>query len=119
MSDFDEIKQRIISAMESQGTYTADLSMCIDLCAGAFLAFKIALRDISKKNIKSFVKEKSREDNAKISAHPVFKVFYDSLEVARKQLRELGLTFQTLTSGEDDEVNEVINKVNKAGEDAE
>lgn len=119
MTDFDEIKQSIISAMKSQGTYSEDLELCIELCAGAFLAFKIALNDMRKKNVRSFVKEKSREDNTKLSAHPAFKVFYDSLEVARKQLRELGLTFQTLSTGDDDEVNDLINEVTEAGKDGE
>ena len=32
----------------------------------------------------------------------------------RKQLRELGLTLQTLASGEADEVTELIDEVNKA-----
>ena len=31
----------------------------------------------------------------------------------RKQLRELGLTFQTLSASDDDEVNDLINEVNK------
>lgn len=119
MVDFDEIKQKIRSAMESQGTYTSDLDLCIEICAGSYLAFKIALSDISKKNIRTFVKEESREKNKKLSAHPVFKVFFDASESARKQLRELGLTFQTLSFTDDDEVNDLINDVNEAGKDGE
>lgn len=115
MNDLDDIKKRILLAMESQGTYSSDLDLCIELCAGSYLAFKIALKDISKKNIKSFVKEKSREDNTKLSAHPVFKVFFDASESARKQLRELGLTLQSLSSSNDDEVNNLIDAVEEAG----
>lgn len=119
MTDFEDIKQRIRAAMESQGTYSNDLDLCIELCAGAYLAFKIALKDISKRGVHSFVKETSREKNDKLAAHPSFKIFFDSLEVARKQLRELGLTFQTLSSSDDDEVNDLINNVNEAGKDGE
>lgn len=113
MSDLDDIKENIRTAMDSQGTYTPDLELCIELCAGSYMAFKIALADISKKRIKSFVKELSRENNEKLVAHPAFKVLFDSLEVTRKQLRELGLTFQTLSSSDNDEVNDLINEVEK------
>lgn len=115
MSDLDDIKNKIQNAMASQGTYISDLDLCIELCAGSYMAFRIALSDISKKRMKSFVKEKTREENTKLVAHPAFKVLFDSLEVTRKQLRELGLTLQTLTATEDDEVNDLINKVNEAG----
>ncbi len=116
MSDLDDIKNKIRYAMTSQGTYIPDLDLCIELCAGSYMAFRIALSDISKKRMKSFVKEKTREENTKLVAHPAFKVLFDSLEVTRKQLRELGLTLQTLSVSEDDEVNDFINEVNGAGE---
>lgn len=117
MSTLDDIKEIIRASMETQGTYTPELDLCIELCAGSYLAFKIALSDISKSRMKSFVKEKSREGNTKLVAHPSFKVLFDSLEVTRKQLRELGLTLQTLASGEDDEVTDLINEVNEADND--
>ena len=116
MSDLDDIKNKIRDAMTSQGTYIPDLDLCIELCAGSYMAFRIALSDISKKRMKSFVKETTREENTKLVAHPAFKVLFDSLEVTRKQLRELGLTLQTLSVSEDDEVNDFINEVNGAGE---
>lgn len=116
MVDIESAKERIRNAMVSQGTYTVDLDLCIELCAGSYVAFRIALSDISKKNMKSFVKEKTREDNEKLVAHPAFKVLFDALEVTRKQLRELGLTLQTLTATENDEVNELIEEVNAIGE---
>ncbi|EOA55594.1 hypothetical protein HMPREF1214_03717 [Bacteroides sp. HPS0048] len=116
MIDLDDIKEKIRTAMESQGTYTEDLELCISLCAGSYVAFKIALNDITKKK-KSYVIEVSREGNKKLVAHPSFKVLFDSLEVTRKQLRELGLTLQTLSSSDDDEVTDLINEVNKADDD--
>ena len=116
MSDLDDIKNKIRNAMTSQGTYIPDLDLCIELCAGSYMAFRIALSDISIKRMKFFVKEKTREENTKLVAHPAFKVLFDSLEVTRKQLRELGLTLQTLSVSEDDEVNDFINEVNGAGE---
>lgn len=119
MRDLDDIKETIRKAMISQGTYTEDLGLCIDLCAGSFMAFQIALNDISKKRMKSYVKEVSRENNEKLVAHPSFKVFFDSLEVTRKQLRELGLTLQTLSASDDDEVNDLINEVTKIDRDGE
>jgi hypothetical protein len=83
------------------------------------MAFQIALNDISKKRMKSYVKEVSRENNDKLTAHPAFKVLFDALEATRKQLRELGLTFQTLSASDDDEVNDLINEVNKIDRDGE
>ena len=53
MCDLDDIKEKIRAAMESQGTYTEDLELCITLCAGSYMAFQIALNDISKKRMKS------------------------------------------------------------------
>ena len=91
MCDLDDIKEKIRAAMESQGTYTEDM--------------------------KSYVKEVSRENNDKLTAHPAFKVLFDALEATRKQLRELGLTFQTLSASDDDEVNDLINEVNKIDRD--
>ena len=114
MSNLDDIKEHIRTALETQGTYTPELDMCIELCAGSYLAFKITLADISKKSVHSFVKEKSRENNTKLVAHPSFKVLFDALEATRKQLRELGLTLQTLSSGDDDEVTDLINDVERA-----
>ena len=35
MCDLDDIKEKIRAAMESQGTYTEDLDLCITLCAGS------------------------------------------------------------------------------------
>ena len=51
--------------------------------------------------------------------HPAFKVLFDALEVTRKQLRELGLTLQTLSASDDDEVNDLINEVDKIDRDGE
>ena len=99
--------------MNSQGTYTSDLDLCITLCAGSYIAFKIALNDIAKKK-RSFVTEVSREGNKKLVAHPAFKVLFDALEVTRKQLRELGLS-----ASDDDEVNDLINEVDKIDRDGE
>lgn len=117
VENLDDIKEKIRAAMEVQGTYTPELDLCIELCAGSFMAFKIALADISKKRMKSFVKETSREGNTKLVAHPSFKVLFDSLEATRKQLRELGLTLQTLASGEADEVTDLINEVTEADDE--
>lgn len=114
MATLDDIAEKIRSAMEAQGTYTPELDLCIELCAGSYMAFRIALSDISKKRMKSFTKEITRENNEKLVAHPAFKTLFDALEATRKQLRELGLTLQTLASGEADEVTELIDEVNKA-----
>ncbi|MEB3372529.1 hypothetical protein SFC43_00450 [Bacteroides sp. CR5/BHMF/2] len=66
------------------------------------------------------IRERSvRENNDKLTAHPAFKVLFDALEATRKQLRELGLTFQTLSASDDDEVNDLINEVNKIDCDGE
>lgn len=118
MSDLDDIKGIIRTAMESQGTYTPDLDLCVTLCAGSFIAFKIALGDIIKKK-RSYITEVSREGNKKIVSHPSFKTLFDALEVTRKQLGELGLTLRTLSSSDDDEVNDLMDAVNEAGKEDE
>lgn len=118
MSEIDIIKAKIKKAMESQGTYSDDLDLCIYLCAGSYQAFKIALNDIAKKK-KAYVVELSREGNKKLVAHPSFKILFDSLEVTRKALRELGLTLQTLSATEDDEVGKLIEDVENAAHDGE
>lgn len=118
MSEIDGIKERIKAAMESQGTYSEDLDLCIFLCAGSYLAFKIALGDITKRK-KAYVTEVTRENNKKLVAHPSFKILFDSLEVTRKALRELGLTLQTLSATEDDEVGKLIEDVENAAGDGE
>ena len=58
MGDLEDIKDKISKAMASQGTYTPDLDLCIELCAGSYMAFRIALSDISKSRMKSYVKER-------------------------------------------------------------
>lgn len=118
MSEIDAIKEQIKTAMESQGTYTEDLDLCIYLCAGSYQAFKIALKDIAKRK-KAYVEELTREGNKKLVAHPSFKILFDSLEVTRKALGELGLTLKTLAASDGDEVEELINEVEKAGKDGE
>lgn len=118
MGKIDAIKEQIKTAMESQGTYSEDLDICIDLCAGAYQAFNIALRDISKLK-KAYVEEITRENNKKLAAHPSFKTLFDSLEATRRALGELGLTLKTLAASDDDEVNELIEDVEKAGKDGE
>lgn len=114
MTDLGAIEERIRTAMKAQETYTPDLDLCISLCAGAYVAFRIALNDIIKQK-KAYVTEVSREGNKKLVAHPSFKILFDALEATRKQLRELGLTLQTLTLSDDDEVNKLINDVERAG----
>ena len=51
MATLDDITEKIRSAMEAQGTYTPELDLCIELCAGSYMAFRIALSDISKKRM--------------------------------------------------------------------
>ena len=93
MCDLDDIKEKIRAAMESQGTYTEDLDLCITLCAGSYMAFQIALNDISKKRMKSYVKEVSRENNDKLTAHPAFKVLFDALEAITRTWFDLSNAF--------------------------
>lgn len=118
MADIEIVKQRIYKAMKSQNTYSDDLDMAINTCAGAYISTCLAMSDILKLK-KTYTIEKTREGNKKYVAHPAFSVFSKSSEDLRKYLRELGLTLQTLSSNEDDEVNDLINEVNKAGDDRE
>lgn len=118
MSDLDSIKNIIRAAMKSQGTYTEDLELTISDCAGSFIAYRIALGDIVKLK-KSYLIEKSREGNKKYVMHPAFPALFKSSANLRQSLGSLGLTLQTLSASDKDEVNDLIDAVNKAGGDGE
>lgn len=118
MTDLDSIKKTIRTAMESQGTYTEDLDLTITDCAGSFMAYRIALNDVTKLK-KTYLIEKSREGNKKYVMHPAFPALFKASANFRQSLGSLGLTLQTLSASDKDEVNTLMDAVNEAGKDGE
>ena len=114
MSDLDDIKNRIINAMISEGTYNPNLDLYIEICADTCAAFKKVSSDVLGKRTKSFVKEITREDNEKLASHPSYKIFPSFSDAASKRLGELGLAPKDISPKKEDEVGELVNDVNEA-----
>ena len=104
------IKSKIRKALKNQKTYSKDLETCIGMAAGSFYAFLLAQQDIEELPC-TFVSEKSREGNERLVPHPAFRVLKDASEMTRKSLRELGLTLNTLSTDDDDPLEDLMNDV--------
>lgn len=61
----------------------------------------------------TFVEEKTREGNSKLVPHPAFKVLKDTQEMVRRSLRELGLTLGTLSTGDNDPLEDMLDRAGK------
>jgi hypothetical protein len=105
-----KIESKIKKALKSQKSYSPDLDTCITMAAGSFYAFLVALDDIQKLE-KSYVVETSREGNERMVPHPAFRVLRDTQEMVRRSLRELGLTLNTLSTDDDDALEDMLKKV--------
>lgn len=103
------IKSRIRKALKNQNTYSKDLETCIAMAAGSYYAFLLAQEDVGKLTT-TFVEEKTREGNSKLVPHPAFKVLKDTQEMVRRSLRELGLTLGTLSTGDNDPLEDMLDR---------
>lgn len=103
------IKSRIRKALKNQNTYSKDLETCIAMAAGSYYAFLLAQEDVGKLTT-TFVEEKTREGNSKLVPHPAFKVLKDTQEMVRRSLRELGLTLGTLSTGDNDPMEDMLDR---------
>lgn len=103
------IKSRIRKALKNQNTYSKDLETCIAMAAGSYYAFLLAQEDVGKLTT-TFVEEKTREGNSKLVPHPAFKVLKDTQEMVRRSLRELGLTLGTLSTGDNDPLDDMLDR---------
>ncbi len=106
------IKSRIRKALKNQNTYSKDLETCIAMAAGSYYAFLLAQEDVGKLTT-TFVEEKTREGNSKLVPHPAFKVLKDTQEMVRRSLRELGLTLGTLSTGDNDPLEDMLDRAGK------
>lgn len=106
------IKSRIRKALKNQNTYSKDLETCIAMAAGSYYAFLLAQEDVGKLTT-TFVEEKTREGNSKLVPHPAFKVLKDTQEMVRRSLRELGLTLGTLSTGDNDPLDDMLDRAGK------
>lgn len=109
------IKSRIRKALKNQNTYSKDLETCIAMAAGSYYAFLLAQEDVGKLTT-TFVEEKTREGNSKLVPHPAFKVLKDTQEMVRRSLRELGLTLGTLSTGDNDPLEDMLDRAWKEAE---
>ena len=106
------IKSKIRKALKNQNTYSKDLETCIGMAAGSYYAFLLAQQDIESLSC-TFVAEKSREGNNRLVPHPAFRVLKDASEMTRKSLRELGLTLNTLSTDDNDLLEDLVDAVDK------
>lgn len=110
MESLQKIELKIKKALRNQKSYSKDLDTCITMAAGSYYAFLVALEDIKKLD-KSYVIEKSREGNDRMVPHPAFRVLKDTQEMVRRSLRELGLTLGTLSTEDEDALEDMLNRV--------
>lgn len=109
--EINRIKARIRKALKDQGSYSKDMESIIELTAGNFVVYYLALQDVEAL-AETYVVEITREGNEKLSPHPAIKVLRDQSEMIRRCLRELRLTLATVEGGNDDEMSDLINSVN-------
>ena len=107
-----DIKVRITTALENQGSYNKGMDMLIEVTAFAFRSlYEISER--GKRKIKPTLNEKTREGNIKIVPNPIYRMQIDQIELIRKLLRELRLTSLTVEGGsEEDEIDKLYESVN-------
>lgn len=113
MEEINKIKSRIRKALKEQGSYSKDMESIIELTAGNFVAYYLALRDVEALT-ESYVVEVTREGNEKLSPHPAIKTLRETTEIIRRCLRELRLTVATVDPDNDDYddgINDLTNAV--------
>ena len=106
-----QIKTKIRTALKNQGSYSKGLESCIDMVASAYYAMALAQHDLSECNT-TYVEQSCRDGSTRLTMHPAFRVLKDSMEALRRGLRELKLTLATIEVTDDDEITELIDKVN-------
>lgn len=115
MESIMSIKNKIRKALKNQNTYSKDLETCISMAAGSYYAFLLAQKDIEILTC-TFLTEITREGNEKLVPHPAFKVLKDAQEMVRRSLRELGLTLGTLSTGDNDPLEDMLDRARKEEE---
>lgn len=113
METIVSIKARIRRALKNQNTYSKDLETCISMAAGSYYAFLLAQRDMEMLE-STYVSEVTREGNVKLVPHPTFRVLKDAQEMVRRSLRELGLTLGTLSTGDNDPLEELMVRASRS-----
>lgn len=116
MSEFNTTKNRIKNALKSQGTYSKDMDLIIDLCAKSCVVMNKAYKDIEVLDA-SYCTEFTREMNQKLTPHPSFKIFIDSSEKVKNCLKELGLTVATAITSDNDELETLTEKIKEIDND--
>lgn len=112
MRSIKKIEKTIKEALEKNGTYEESMDQLIYLAASALRVVDLANDDIKKLDT-TIVIELTREGNHKHVFHPTLKGLNGALEMARRLLRELGLTLDSAIGSESDDVAGLINEVNK------
>lgn len=104
------VARKIRIALKNQKTYSKDLELAIQTAAGTYIAYTLAVHDIQHLE-STFYQTFSREGNPEFKEHPAIKALERTSNVLAKRLKALGLTLETLTSTEDDPLEDLVSKV--------
>ena len=110
----EELADRIRTAMENQGTYSADLEMAIENAATNYRLLLVARKDVSKLS-KTFYLTYTREGHKDYKEHPIVKIVDRAQSSLIASLKAIGLTLDQLVVVEDDPFLKLVEGVNKIG----
>lgn len=106
-------RELVEKALKKNKTYSKGLTFQIDALASALLTLEIANAEIDSLEVTT-VWEETRYGK-KLAPHPVFKIQRDAQDSISRQLKQLGLTAESLNVG-DDEVTRLVKFTKKVSE---
>lgn len=120
----DEIRASIRGVLESDGLYSPVFDLLIENLAQTTYLKDIAFEDAtdgfgmdgSKEDVggRSVVFELSREGDRRYKVNPAYSVFMDMVHKCQNMLNELCMTAKSSATVQDDEFEELKNKMDKA-----
>lgn len=122
----DEIRDSVRAVLESEGMYSPAFELLIENLAQTTYLKDIAFEDAtdgfgmnldgSREDVggRSVVFELSREGDRRYKVNPAYSVFMDMVHKCQNMLNELCMTAKSTTSTQDDEIDELKKKVEKA-----
>lgn len=120
----DEIRASIRGVLESDGLYSPVFDLLIENLAQTTYLKDIAFEDAtdgfgmdgSKEDVggRSVVFELSREGDRRYKVNPAYSVFMDMVHKCQSMLNELCMTAKSSATVQDDEFEELKNKMDKA-----
>ena len=120
----DEIRDSIRGVLETEGLYSPVFDLLIENLAQTTYLKDIAFEDAtdgfgmdgSKEDVggRSVVFELSREGDRRYKVNPAYSVFMDMVHKCQNMLNELCMTAKSSATVQDDEFEELKNKMEKA-----